>query len=503
MKVISLFLFFFFVFCFQFQGEENKALIIANENFYDNPDIIPINFKNENFPDVKKFLEEKFKEQVTPSYGNQVFQTVLLSRAKIAELDKANIIYHKKENPPFRFFDPTYSERLKKRFTTLEDLKSGYKDHKLNEMYLKSLSNEYPEAIRYHDLGLTRLGRKIPAIKITSNNMREHKPSVLFNCAHHSNELVAIEHCYDIIYTLLKDNSNQEFLENLVIWIVPIVNPDGSFLFWYKSNLMGRKNGYLASKEMSEDLGRGTDLNRNYPFKWNSGVEKASSDDIRHSFYRGYSEASEPETKAMMGLAETERFIASISFHSHATRLLFPYSVENTKNPQPDLPKELAKKLVAFATSYHPNRKFEAVKNIYSVDGTDQDYYYFKYGTIALLAETSHKNIEYKNVETVVSGFRPLWKNFLQEILLGDKIVLRVTNNKEEPIEAQVTILEENYFEGEKFTTNLWNGTYYKLVSEGREYTIKLNAEGYEEKILKINSKKDFEPDFIVLNKRK
>lgn len=92
-------------------------------------------------------------------------------------------------------------------------------------------------------IGKTARGREIPALLLTNTTTPdEEKISVLFNCAHHANEVISIEHCYDIIYSVLsRPKEYQEILNKMKIWIVPIVNPDGARHFWHVSNLMGRK----------------------------------------------------------------------------------------------------------------------------------------------------------------------------------------------------------------------------------------------------------------------
>jgi hypothetical protein len=179
----------------------------------------------------------------------------------------------------------------------------------------------------------------------------------------------------------------------------------------------------------------------------------------------------------MMALAEKERFLFSLSFHSFATKILYPYTIENIKNPEPDYPKQFAIQIADLAKSYHPvKRKFEAIKNIYPVDGTDQDYYYFKYGTIALLAESSHKNIHYKhNIKKILSGFRPLWIKMLNECVEGLKIAVKIIDAQGNPIQADIEIEEFTYSNNEKYTSNPSTGLYQKMVLEDKDYTLNIN----------------------------
>lgn len=477
---------------------------IPTESLYEATDMVPVKIQRKHLDSLREFSRaEGFKD---PVYTFRIKNTavVLVQKSSLPKLDSEGIPYQKSQSySPFRYYDPTYSERFRKGFAELSDLKTGYKDHKLNEIYLRSLARAFPEEVTYFEIGRTRLGRPIPAIRITSNNGDESKPSVLFNGAHHSNELIGTEHCYDIIFHLLNEkNHYKKYLDRMNIWFIPIVNPDGSWLFWYKSFAMGRKNGYLAPSHKETDIRRGVDINRNYPFKWNSGHPTASSGDINHPFYRGPSPASEPETKAMMEIAESERFLLSMSFHSFAGKILFPYSIEDTVNPIPDYQGGLAKRLVSAARSYS-GRNYQAVKNLYPVDGTDQDYFFNKHGTVALLTESTHRNIEFANVEKVLSGFRPAWKKFLEEYFTANKLILRITDREKEPVEAQITIDELEFYEGEELRNNPENGYFHRLMPDDREYTVRIKNVNFQEELVRVRAKKDFTPVSVILKKKK
>ena len=190
--------------------------------------------------------------------------------------------------PPFVFFDPTYRERLERGFTSLEDLMAGYKDPMLNEALLAGIVQAYPGLARLEIIGTTGQGRNITALQITNFKARGKKIALLFSGAMHGNELTATEHCYHIVYEILKNPGKYApLLDQMSLWIVPIVNPDGNFLFWHASSLMGRKNASLAPGQNAVSPMRGVDLNRNFPFRWNSGHPKASSDDPNNVYFAG------------------------------------------------------------------------------------------------------------------------------------------------------------------------------------------------------------------------
>ena len=356
-------------------------------------------------------------------------------------------------------------------YKNLNSLKIGYKSNQSNKIFLKKISVEHGDMVTYYEIGKTHFNNTIPAIMITAPNRNDDKLSVLFNCAHHANELISTEHCYDIIYQILKNKSlHNNYLNYLKIWVVPIVNPDGSYLFWQKSMSLGRKNG------------NGVDINRNYPFQWNSGQPKASSSDKQHEMYRGENMASELETQAMMNLFEKERFVFSVSFHSNGAKILYPYTIENVKNPSDEYPKHFANKLVKLTKNY------KAVKNLYPVDGTDQDYFYFRYDTMAFLLESSLHNPPYKKVENVVREVEPIWQEIIEEVINGEKIMLKIMDENNKNLEAVVRIDDFQYYNGERFTSNPINGIYCKMVKESKKYQVTVSHPNYETLKVEVQS---------------
>src|SRR5690606_35671994 len=112
--------------------------------------------------------------------------------------------------------------------------------------------------------------------------------------------------------------------------------------------------------------------------------ETGSSSKIHNRYYRGPAPASEPETQAMMRLAQSERFAGSISFHTGTLAILAPYTIPRVKNPTPNEAWTVAEQIAKEITG-HPEGLVPVKKNLYAVDGTDQDWFRNTHGTLALL----------------------------------------------------------------------------------------------------------------------
>jgi Zinc carboxypeptidase len=390
--------------------------------------------------------------------------------------------------PPFIYFDPTYNARLQQGFTSIEDLMAGYKDPMLNEILLAGVVQAYPRYTKLHIIGTTGLGRNILALEISDFKATGKKIPLLFSGAMHGNELTATEHCYHMIYEILKNPGDySEALQHLNLWIIPIANPDGNFFFWHASGLMGRKNAAVGPGQTAAAPMRGVDLNRNFPFRWNSGNKKASSEDPNNVYFRGVAPGSERETRAIMNLAERERFLYSLSFHAVSGKILVPYTIENVRNPTPDYAWAFARGIVPKIRHHNAKRGFRALKNIYPVDGTDQDYLYFQYGTLAYIIESSYRNSEYRFVPQFLEGYQPLWVGVLNDYSENYKFALQVKNAQGEPVKAVVRFSDLIFFEGEVRTTNPADGSFFRLTKNAEPVEITISAKGYETKKIEMS----------------
>lgn len=408
-------------------------------------------------------------------------RVVRIGKSDIETLKQNGLEFRGARPLPFRYYDETYAPRLRRGFESLGDLISGYKDDKLNKKLLRAVSQQYPKLVSYHVLGKTRLGREIVAVKIVRGGSKKHRVPILLTGSHHASEMTSTEHCYRILYDLLSEPAKyRRVFENHVIWMVPLVNPDGAHFFWHISTAMGRKNGYLASDQNENSFNRGVDLNRNYPFQWNSGNPKASSDDPENFYYRGPQAASEPETQALMRLARAQRFVYAISFHSKASKILFPYTIDNLANPTPDIAREFAEELAAKVDNTGLPREFTAAKNLYSVDGTDQDYHYHTHGTLAYILETSYENCEYRYVMPYLEKYRALTDAFLFDYSRRKKFALRIRDAQQKPIAAKITFSDQEFFHGEKRISDAGNGSFIRVTNSDEKVVATISAKGFK-----------------------
>ncbi|MFI0467497.1 M14 family metallopeptidase [Saccharopolyspora sp. 5N102] len=207
------------------------------------------------------------------------------------------------------------------------DFPPGYEGyHNLDEMNaeLDTVVKDHPDIASKSSIGKSFEGRDIPVLKISDNvGQDEDEPEVLFNCNQHAREHLTTEMCLRIANRFTDDYASDQAVKDAVdnreIWIIPVVNPDGSSYDVESGQFQGwRKNRQDA----------GTDLNRNWGYKW--GCCGGSDDDPNGETYRGTAEWSAPETAAMRDFIDSrvvggaQQIKAAIDWHTYSELVLWP-----------------------------------------------------------------------------------------------------------------------------------------------------------------------------------
>lgn len=354
---------------------------------------------------------------------------------------------------------------------------------------VRAILEEYhahnPCVTELHDLGTTHQGRPILALAIGRGAGDRKKPAALLNGAHHGNEPLSATFVLDAIRHLLsrqgQDAQVDRWLDEFTIWCVPMVNPDGLNHFRVTKR-SGRKNGRDNDGDGKHEPDEGVDLNRNYPFRWGALREGGSSSRMTQRSYRGPSAASEPETQAMIRLAESERFVAAISYHVGTAVVIAPYTIDHVVNPTPNEAWTVAAEL-ARQMPPHPDvpksQPFQLIRKLYSVDGTDQDWHRAMHGTVALLIEGAGRAVAASELRAgAVTSIRSTWMYLLDRYLDGPAIEGRITDTEGRPVVAEVQFAEIRMAQGESWTSRCRDGLYSRYLSAPGRYTVIVKAEG-------------------------
>jgi len=379
--------------------------------------------------------------------------------------------------------------------TLLETQRSGpdaaYLNHDEIAQIINSLSSQYPDIIHVKKIGESLMGRPIYAVRLTAPENIQAKPAVLFNSMHHAREIMTPEVTVDLMIYLATNYNNlekpwvNEWLENLSIWIVPQVNPDGNKIVWEQDSWW-RKNGRAENNRPY-----GVDLNRNYPYEW--GACNGSSGNRSSATFRGDSAGSEPETQALMNFITSENILLDISYHSYSELVIAPYGCQGSYTPEKGVVDEIGQKLASVlerdngSPGYTYGTGWEI---LYPVDGDDISWMYQENNTIAYVIEVNSSSQGFqpsyeKWREKTVERQRRGWKYLLHRAMKGPQVRGRITDALTgKPIDGNLKIANVEYHKEKARRSK--DGVFYKLLAPG-SYDLVFEATGYEPQTISIS----------------
>ncbi|GAA4299117.1 M14 family metallopeptidase [Streptomyces venetus] len=246
---------------------------------------------------------------------------------------------------------------------------------------INSIVSANPSIASQRVIGKSYQGRNIVAVKISDNvGTDESEPEVLFTHHQHAREHLTVEMALYLLRELTdgygSDSRVTSMVNNREIWIVPDVNPDGgeydiatgSYRSWRKNRQPNSGSSYV-----------GTDLNRNWDFRW--GCCGGSSGSTSSETYRGSSAESAPEVKVVADFVRgrvvggKQQIKAGVDFHTYSELVLWPfgytYSDTTTGMTADDNAafKAVGQKMAA-SNGYTP----EQSSDLYITDGSIDDY---------------------------------------------------------------------------------------------------------------------------------
>jgi hypothetical protein len=275
------------------------------------------------------------------------------------------------------------------------DFPSGWRGyHTYAEMSadVLAVATAHPDIVERFSIGKSYGGRTIWAVKISDHvAVDENEPEVLFDGLTHSDEHMGLEMTLHIMHWLVDGYGTDTRITNLVntreIWIILAVNPDGAeydisgghFHFWRKNRQPNRGTTAI-----------GTDLNRNFGYRWGGGGRTSSNPEA--ITYRGPGPFSAPETRnvrdflASRVVGGRQQIRTAITFHEAGRLVMWPYGYTLTNIPvdmttDDHAALEKIGRHMAATNGYKP----EQASDLYITSGTTRD---FEYGTYRIFSYT-------------------------------------------------------------------------------------------------------------------
>jgi len=200
----------------------------------------------------------------------------------------------------------------------------GYSYSRLKKE-IDKLQIQYPDLIEAESIGKSVGGRDIPLVRLGNGEKK-----ILIIGSEHAREYAttslimrAIDE-YSKAYVLNKkiDGTNvRNVLDKVTFYFIPMLNVDGVQLILGKATAkdikivqkhVGKKY-FKRHRSLWKANLRGVDLNRNYPFRWSSGYTTRHRG---HMNFKGRTQSSEPEIRAVVSLCASNRFAYMLTMHS-------------------------------------------------------------------------------------------------------------------------------------------------------------------------------------------
>ncbi|MFI1969081.1 M14 family metallopeptidase [Streptomyces cinnamoneus] len=299
----------------------------------------------------------------------------------------------------------------------------------------------HPSLMSKQVIGKSHEGRDIIAVKITNSAKGAApggaaKPEVLFTHHQHAREHLTVE----MALYLLKEFGSQygkdarvtKMLDSRVIWVVPDVNPDGGEYDVATGTYRGwRKNRQPNSGSSS----RGTDLNRNWNFKW--GCCGGSSGSTGSETYRGAAPESAPEVKVVADFVRSrvvdgrQQIKAAIDFHTYSELVLWPFGW-TYDDTAPGMTRDDRDTFAAIGKSMAASNGYtpEQSSDLYITDGSIDDWLW---GTQKVFAYTFEM---YPDASGSGGGFYPPDEVIARETARNREAVLQLLEAADCPYRA-------------------------------------------------------------------
>ena len=342
------------------------------------------------------------------------------------------------------------------------------------ETMMNHYATTYPDIARLVNLGLSGDGtHELWALKISDNpDTEENEPEVLYTGTMHGDELVCYPPTVHLIDHILagygSDPQITRLVDETVLWINPMSNPDGTFDGG--DHTVAGAERYLPTSNL--------DANRNFP-------DPAVPDDPTKTGWP-------TEIQHMMDLAAAEHFTISANCHAGAELFNYPWDVWAVRAPDDQwwIDAGIAYAMAAQAASPNgyltdtgPGFDYPGVTNganWYVIDGGRQDFMNWYHGCREVTLElAADKSLDAGLLDDHFDYNRQALLDYFDLALTGIRGV--VTDAVwGAPVNAEIRVVGHDIENQRSWVgTDPEVGDYHRLIEAGT-YDLEISALGFE-----------------------
>jgi hypothetical protein len=240
---------------------------------------------------------------------------------------------------------------------------------------LDDLAAAHPGLAQVSTIGTSHDGNPIKVLKISDNVATDEadEGDILFVALHHAREWVSVEMALYLAEQVLTQYSTNPQLQadvnNLEIWIIPVVNPDG---YAYTASPTGYRY-WRKNRRDNSDLTFGVDLNRNWGYEW--GLASGSSGTTSNDTYRGPAAFSEPEVSAIQTFVDgLDNLKTMLTYHTYSELFLRPWGYTTLDAPGEETVRQLALRSIDEIQAVHGHTYSETIG--YTASGETTDWFW-------------------------------------------------------------------------------------------------------------------------------
>ncbi|MCB9849386.1 MAG: carboxypeptidase regulatory-like domain-containing protein [Phycisphaerales bacterium] len=333
----------------------------------------------------------------------------------------------------------------------------SYRTYNNIAQLLLDAESDYPTLCRRVNLGTSEQGKPIWALNISDNvGIEEDEPEFKYVSTMHGDEWVGNEMMLYLIDELLGEYGSDAQITNLVneldIWIVPVMNPDG-FAIPQRENIDGE------------------DLNRSFPDRIDDPVNTT---------------AGRPaETAAIMNWSAANSFTLSANLHTGSLVVNYPYdnNASHTSGVDTPSPDDLLFEYISEEYSSRNSPMWNSGSFFHGItNGTDwyvaiggmQDWNYVWMGCNEVTLELSNTKIpSASQIPTFWNNNRDALLAYMDTALIGVRgIVTDAVSG--EPLAATITVVGNSH----PVYSDPDIGDYHRMLLPGT-YDLVFTADGY------------------------